>query len=110
MASRVVNDLPLLYRAAAIKGIRLHQRRPRGIDLHLERNPELFAVAEHGPMDGGNTRRAGIQVKPFLPIAVLDGPIGEFDGAAVANGPVSPARTLARFQQRAVEAGLPQLV
>jgi len=61
-------------------------------------------------MNGRNARRAGIQVLSSLPVATLHGPIGKLNDAAVANGPVSSAGTLARFQHRAFEARFPQLV
>src|SRR3954462_15405195 len=105
MAALVVNDLPLLHGAGAIQAVGLHEGRSRGVDLHFERNTELFAVAQNRTMNGGNARRAGVQVLSFLPTAMLRGAIGKLDLAAVPDGPVSAAGTLAGFEESAVEAG-----
>lgn len=61
-------------------------------------------------MDGGDARGTGVEVAAVLPVAVLDGPVGELDLGAVADGPIAAAGAVACFEDGAVEAGFAELV
>ena len=61
-------------------------------------------------MNRGDARRTGVQVEAWLPLAMLDRAIGEFDFRSVANRPVAASRTIARLEDGAREARLAKLV
>ena len=110
IAAGVVNDLALLDGVAVVELGRLHEGGARGVDFDFEANAELLTVAEDVGVDGGDASGAGVEVAAVLPLAVLDGAVGEFDLGAVADGPVASAGAVASFEDGAVEAGFAEFV
>ncbi len=58
----------------------------------------------------GDASGAGVEIATVLPVAVLDGAVGELDLGAVTDGPVASAGAVAGFEDGAVEAGFAEFV
>ena len=110
IAARVMNDLALLDGVAVVEFGRLHEGGAGAVDFNFEANAEFLTVAKDVSVDGRDASGAGVEVAPVLPVAVLDGAIGELDFGAVADGPVASARAVAGFKDGAVEAGFAEFV
>ena len=109
-SARVVDRLAQLDRPAVI-GRRIVQQRPAiGIDLDLERDAELVAIAEHGLMMAGKPRRPRVPVQPLVELADLAGAVGHIERRAAPDGPVASAHAIAGFEHRAVVSGLTELI
>ena len=109
-AARIVDRLAQLDRLAVIgRGI-VQQRAAIGIDLDLERDAELAAIAEHGLMMAGEPRRPRVPVQALVEFADLAGAVGHVERGAAPDGPVAPADAIADLEHGAVVAGLAELV
>ena len=109
-AARIVDGLAHLDRLAAIRGRIEQQRAAAGIDLDLERDAQLPAIAEKGLMMAGHARRAGIPVEVLIEFADLARAVGQLDLGAPADRPVAAADAIAGLEHRAVVAGLAELI
>jgi hypothetical protein len=104
MAASIVDGLPLADGFAVKDVVTLQQRAARGINLDLKFHSQFVAVAQHGLVNGGQARRAAVEVISVVEGTSLRGAIVEGQLRSGAQGPVAPAGTLARFQHGAVEA------
>jgi hypothetical protein len=110
VAAGVVFHLPVLYRLAAFEVVCLQEGAARGVDLDLQRDPQLAAVAKHRLVYRRQSCRPYILVEAFTERAFLRKAGGEFHLGAVADGPVSAADALTGFEQSAGVAELTQLI
>jgi hypothetical protein len=110
VAAGVVDDSALGDRSAAVELVTLHECAARGVDFDLERDAELVAVAEHGVVNGGQARGAGVEVMIGLPVTGLASAISEFDDGAVADAPIAAAGAMTSFKKRAGPTGFAELV
>ena len=110
IAARVMNDLTLLDGFAVVELRALHEGGAGAVDFNFESNAELLTVAEDVGVDGGDASGACVEVAAVLPVAVLDGAVGELDFGAVADGPIASAGAVAGFEDGAVEAGFAEFV
>ncbi len=110
MAAGIVFHLPVLHRLAAFEVVRLQEGAARGVDLNLQRDTQLAAVAEHGLVHRRQPCRAYILVEAFPEGAFLRKAGGELDLGSVADCPVSAADAFPGFEQSAGVAKLAQLI
>ena len=110
LAAHVVVGLAHLDRLAAVRRRIVEPRVAAGVDLDLERDAELPAIAEHGLVGARNAGRAGIPVHLRIELADLPGAVGHLDAGAAPDAPVAPADAVARLEHRAVVAGLAELM
>ena len=104
MAAGVVDDLALHHGFAAVGSVVLQVGGAAGVDLDLELDAELAAVAEDSGVDGRQARGADVLIVAGVEGAGLGGAVEEGDGVAAADGPVAAAGTGAGFEDGAVEA------
>ena len=109
-AAHVVVGLAHLDRLGAVRRRIVEPRVAAGVDLDLERDAELPAIAEHGLVGARNPRRPRIPVHFGIEFAELAGAVGHVDAGAAPDAPVASADAVARFQHRAVVAGLAELI
>src|SRR5262249_44777863 len=106
----VVDRLAQLDRPPGVDRLVHEQRAAAGIDLDLERDAELPAIAEHALVVAGQPRRTGVPVEAVIEIAELARAVGELERCAAADGPGAAADAIARLEHGAVVAGLAELV
>ena len=104
VAAGVVDDLALHHGLAAVGCVVLQEGGAAGVDLDLEFDAELAAIAEDGGVDGRQAGGADVLIVAGIEGAGLGGAIEEGDGVAAADGPVAAAGTGAGFEDGAVEA------
>ena len=95
---------------AAIGGGIVEPRTAAGVDLDLEGDTELPAIAEHRLMGARDARRAGIPVHLGIEFAQLPGAVVHVEAGAAPDAPVAAADAVARFQDGAIVAGLAELI
>ena len=110
MAAGIVFHLPVLYRLAAFEVVRLQKGAARGVDLNLQRDPQLAAVAEHRFVHRGQPCWAYILVETFPEGTFLGKAGGELDLGSIADCPVSTANAFPGFEQGAGVTQLAQFI
>src|SRR5690349_13314683 len=104
MSACVVDDLTLLNRLSAKCLAAHHKRIAIGIDEHLERYVQLFAVAEDRLMYRRYSRWTGIEITVRADVSgCLLCAIDKLDGCSVAHRPVPAARSIPGLQHSALE-------
>src|SRR5215813_236834 len=111
MSARVVDDLTLLNRLSAKCLSANHKRIAIGIHEHLERDVQLFAIAEDCLMHRGYSRGTGVEITVCADISGrLLCTIDELDGRSVAYSPVPASGSIPGLQHSALESGFAQFI
>ncbi len=104
VAASIAFDASLRDGRAAIGRVILQQGGARGVHLDLERNLEVAAVLQDGPVRGRNATGAHVLVVAVFPVDRLYGAVHELDLVAFASGPDATAGASAGFKECDVKA------
>src|SRR5262249_44925195 len=89
-------------------------RAAAGVDLDLERDAKLAAIAEYGLVMARDAGRAGVPIEVGIELTdlarYLARAVGHLDRVAAPDGPVAAADAVAGFEDCAGIAGLAELI